>query len=648
MCSKVSASPTAEELLSKEQNIEEPPCKEKKKKKHKEKRKRSCSTDSTSSNSSHKRHKKKKKKRKKEEDPPSPRVNPIFLWVKQDHTKIVEVLCEDYDKRNRIRLTKTAGGWVAIPRTARLCPMASNNEETVNKTTPPPVEEDDEDDDDVKVVEVAKEEPVVIEVEDSDDENKEMECTEDKCCADSNVDENHNNEVERPVECNEYCAAEEEDEIEEVVEKEVLQEEGATKTHQENCENLMNELADMCFVDNFKEEEEDRVLEDIYTFVPSSPEVEKEEIESYVPVHEIKKPATPDPVPINLVVHPDREEADTKVLKEEPLKQSELESLDILWRLPEGTTISHSKPLVDAKPAEQRCIPQLKPQPTFCLPVQEEPLNLGKPKPKEEKKKKKEDSKLMELLQTEERPPSNALDQLKEVLSDPDLSVPDPLLVPRGRLPALIANPAKEIPRLLAQKREIKYPKIDADLMVVSLSHLQSILQRSGGEEDLKPYQQQMVNFSPEMDPATLNQMLWLPYLSQLEMKQNQELMTMLYPHYMYPQQYTPPPARYPYARPPWPRAETSKPNPPIPSQTEQPKQKLRLKVKEHLIDPNFKRTSLLNLDPQPFMPPVGVPPNSNLWHPLFSRNARLEMRRFSPKSARTANTRVVGTGRLQ
>lgn len=44
------------------------------------------------------------------------RVNPIFLWVKQDDTRIVEVRCEDYDKRNRIRITKTSNGWRAIPR----------------------------------------------------------------------------------------------------------------------------------------------------------------------------------------------------------------------------------------------------------------------------------------------------------------------------------------------------------------------------------------------------------------------------------------------------------------------------------------------------------------------------------------------------
>ncbi|EFA12123.2 uncharacterized protein LOC103314558 [Tribolium castaneum] len=51
-----------------------------------------------------------------------PRVNPIFVWVRQEDTRIVDVKCEDYDKRNRILLTKTAQGWRAIPRTETLAP----------------------------------------------------------------------------------------------------------------------------------------------------------------------------------------------------------------------------------------------------------------------------------------------------------------------------------------------------------------------------------------------------------------------------------------------------------------------------------------------------------------------------------------------
>lgn len=56
------------------------------------------------------------------ERPVNPRVNPIFVWVRQENTHIVDVKCEDYDKRNRILLTKTAQGWRAIPRTETLVP----------------------------------------------------------------------------------------------------------------------------------------------------------------------------------------------------------------------------------------------------------------------------------------------------------------------------------------------------------------------------------------------------------------------------------------------------------------------------------------------------------------------------------------------
>ncbi|KAG8229477.1 hypothetical protein J437_LFUL010358 [Ladona fulva] len=115
-------------------------------------RKRSCSSSTTASSSTasststvfstRRRHKHRKRRRRRvrplesEEEAapvtsevsgepcnanPTPRVNPIFVWAKQDDAAtILEVLCEDYDKRNRIRLTKTANGWRAIPRTERL------------------------------------------------------------------------------------------------------------------------------------------------------------------------------------------------------------------------------------------------------------------------------------------------------------------------------------------------------------------------------------------------------------------------------------------------------------------------------------------------------------------------------------------------
>ena len=69
----------------------------------------------------HHRHGRRYQEKVKDQEEPEekrPKVNPIFLWASQHDQRIVEVRCEDYDKRNRIKLTKTAQGWRSIPRTA--------------------------------------------------------------------------------------------------------------------------------------------------------------------------------------------------------------------------------------------------------------------------------------------------------------------------------------------------------------------------------------------------------------------------------------------------------------------------------------------------------------------------------------------------
>ncbi|XP_076183592.1 uncharacterized protein LOC143155116 isoform X2 [Ptiloglossa arizonensis] len=68
----------------------------------------------------HQKHQKQPRDEQSAEEPEEkrPKVNPIFLWASQREQRIVEVRCEDYDKRNRIKLTKTAQGWRSIPRTA--------------------------------------------------------------------------------------------------------------------------------------------------------------------------------------------------------------------------------------------------------------------------------------------------------------------------------------------------------------------------------------------------------------------------------------------------------------------------------------------------------------------------------------------------
>lgn len=97
------------------------------------------------------------------------------------------------------------------------------------------------------------------------------------------------------------------------------------------------------------------------------------------------------------------------------------------------------------------------------------------------------------------------LSELKEVLSDPGLSVPDPLLVPRARLAALVASPATEIPKLLQTTQSVMSlppPPPDPDLLAVSLSHLRSIMQQQPGFTDERDQQ------------SNIDQMLWLSYLS--------------------------------------------------------------------------------------------------------------------------------------
>nr|CAD7264362.1 unnamed protein product [Timema shepardi] len=179
----------------------------------------------------------------------------------------------------------------------------------------------------------------------------------------------------------------------------------------------------------------------------------------------------------------------------------------------------------------------------------------------------KEKSRLLELLTSEPASVTTTslphdldpLAQLKTVLSDPNITVPDPLLVPRDRLQELVASPGREIPRLLTVRPELRLPDIlaypsllqDPDLLVVSLQHLQKILQKTGNSFneaeamanstlgaflEWQWYQHQQMAAASEimdsqrkhqerksaellandMDAATtaaLNQMLWLSHL---------------------------------------------------------------------------------------------------------------------------------------
>lgn len=49
--------------------------------------------------------------------PKQSRISPLFVFATCENARITNVRCEEYDKRNRIVITKTANGWRSIPRT---------------------------------------------------------------------------------------------------------------------------------------------------------------------------------------------------------------------------------------------------------------------------------------------------------------------------------------------------------------------------------------------------------------------------------------------------------------------------------------------------------------------------------------------------
>ncbi|XP_013143848.1 PREDICTED: uncharacterized protein LOC106107518, partial [Papilio polytes] len=82
---------------------------------------------------------------------------------------------------------------------------------------------------------------------------------------------------------------------------------------------------------------------------------------------------------------------------------------------------------------------------------------------------------------TGETPP---LKQLHLLITSSEFNIPDPLLVPKDKLNAIIAAPGKEIPRLLMQRPELMLPAAfafpsvlqDPDISVVALSQLEQMI----------------------------------------------------------------------------------------------------------------------------------------------------------------------------
>ncbi|XP_058465728.1 uncharacterized protein LOC131439119 isoform X2 [Malaya genurostris] len=165
-------------------------------------------------------------------------------------------------------------------------------------------------------------------------------------------------------------------------------------------------------------------------------------------------------------------------------------------------------------------------------------------------------TRLVEMLTSGNDP--DALTQLRLLIGNPAWKVPDPLLVPKDRLNAVLASPAREIPLLLTTRPELRLPEAfafpnilqDPDILVISLSQLEKILEtqdellkmktktdasKKTAPSPLEVLKQTLTAQAAKQNPmmssllasglagdidaataAAFNQMLWLPYLGQM------------------------------------------------------------------------------------------------------------------------------------
>ncbi|XP_026327737.1 uncharacterized protein LOC113236020 isoform X2 [Hyposmocoma kahamanoa] len=176
---------------------------------------------------------------------------------------------------------------------------------------------------------------------------------------------------------------------------------------------------------------------------------------------------------------------------------------------------------------------------------------------------------------------ASPLKQFQVLKMCPNFNIPDPLLVPKDKLDMIIDAPAREIPALLIQRPELRLPQAfsfpallqDPSIRVVSLSQLENMIANKTHEHSTSQHPKEVLEKEPketnksvstttktptsttntsstenakgretptsankyknqpkpipsmdalagDIDAATsaaLNQMLWLPYLSQLE-----------------------------------------------------------------------------------------------------------------------------------
>ncbi|XP_059480595.1 proline-rich protein 36 isoform X2 [Neocloeon triangulifer] len=444
------------------------------------------------------RRKKKSKSKHRRHHHERPRVSPIFVWVRQAEEGVIgEVWCEDYDKRNRLRLTKTPAGWRAIPRTHTLSELqGAIRRDSADSMTGLSDEDEMSEREDGKV-QVAE-----VQV----DQNPELE---------DNASEHQDDVLDIP----DHEEEEDDPELEDVPEEDNEEEEDVPDPEEEEG--------------NALEMEED--VPPTSEEVPTAKEVEEpvENLEGEEKSGCVKKEELEDTDEKPAVVNPELV-ADLSAKKKEP---GPLPCRSPLLRLPPLPRKPLPSPNLQQPPCEYRtpspahqAVPLALPgiprslqsplpahvherPPKRPLETPEAPAKRlkGEPTLRELLREKKHESRLMELLTTSvstatpKRPPPvvpsapmDALAQLRLVMSQ--LRVPDPLLIPQSRLSALLASPATEIPRLLAVPPSLLAP----DVIPVALDRLQALLQRPDSELLAWAAQDWALPGPPAWPPASL------------------------------------------------------------------------------------------------------------------------------------------------
>lgn len=354
-----------------------------------------------------------------EEEDECPSVSPIFVWVRQAEDGVIgEVWCEDYDKRNRLRLTKTSGGWRAIPRTPTLSELERGAKPQRRDSADSACFSDAEDE-----PETIKVTDKVVQLPDTPDTEPEVDSVRVNIPEEEPVNKMETEKIAAPVD--------------------------SLSISVPDCE-LIRTVPDSLQI---------RVL------------VKQEVLEQVADLSAKKREPGPLPCRSPLLRLPP--------LPRRPLPSPVLQQPPCDFRTPspahqaQPLALPPRSPLPAHQPKRPLEVPHVEVPP--AKKHKTEPTLRGLlSRDVSSTHHHQQESRLLELLTGCGSPkPPDALAQLRLVVTQ--LRVPDPLLIPQSRLSALLASPAAEIPRLLAAPPS-------PDVIPVALDRLQALLQRPDSE----------------------------------------------------------------------------------------------------------------------------------------------------------------------